>query len=661
LTRDGSSPSRTYMTTLSLDFETRSTVDLRRAGIYVYAQHPDTDINCVAYAVDDQEPELWVPGQPQPDALLYLPTRPDTEMRAWNAQFERVIWAEIMVRRYGFPEVPLPLWYDTAADAAAMALPRSLEDCAAVLGVSQQKDVSAWRLMVRLSRPRQLVNGKPVWWNDPARNAVLYNYCKQDVRTERAIAKATRRLDLNERAIYLLDQKINEAGVYIDVPLARAMKRISELGLERANQEIAVATEGAVTAVTKTGDLRAWLGDNGVEVESVRKSVVRDLLEGEHPTPVRRALEARADAGRASVAKIDAILRARCVDGRVRGMLLYHGANTGRWAGRLAQPQNFPRPIVKDPEQWIDAILRGDYDYIDAFDPPLAVVASLLRGTFRASPDHVLRVADFSGIEARVLNWLAGQQDMVELFASGGKVYERMAARIYGVPEAEIVKGDPRRQIGKNTELGCGYQMGAEKFRATVLEQEGVDIGEQLSVDAVTAYRAIHPMVVRLWYALENAALDAVDMPGKVVEERGCKFVVRGAYLWLVLPSGRPLAYAHPKIKTVLTPWNEQKEQVTAEGVDSLTKRWRRRHYYGGLWTENVVQALARDLLAGAMRRIDADGHRVVLTVHDEVVADDPAGFSSLQSFLNLMTVVPEWARGCPINAEGWEGERYRK
>lgn len=645
------------MATISLDFETRSTVDLRRSGVYVYGQHADTDINCLAWAVDDEEPELWVPNGPGCPRLFGLAQdAAKHEFRAWNAQFERVMWQEIMVKRYGFPAIPLERWFDTAADAAAMALPRSLENCALVLKVAEQKDASAWRLMIRLARPRQLVEGKPVWWNDPARNQILYDYCKQDVRTERAIAKATRRLGAAERAVYLLDQKINEAGVFIDVPLARAMAKISEIGLDRANIEIQSATNGAVSSVTNTGELQRWLG-----VESVRKSVVREMLEGENPTDVRRALEARADAGRSSVAKIKAIMHARCKDGRVRGMLLYHGASTGRWAGRLAQPQNFPRPIVADPEAWIPDLMAGDYDKIDCFEAPIAVVASNLRGLFRAAPGHVLRVADFSGIEARVLNWIAGQNDVLQIFATGGKVYERMGAAVYGVPAEEITKGDQRRQVGKMVELACGYGMGPDKFEEQVKEQEGLVLPEGLAAKAVAAYRDTHPKVVQLWYRLEGAALNAVENPGQVFEHRGCRFVVRGAYLWLVLPSGRPLAYAAPKIEAKLTPWNEEKATVTAEGVDSLTKRWRRRGYYGGLWAENVVQALARDLLAEAMVRVDAAGHKVILTVHDECVVEDPTTFSSFADYMKLMKVVPTWAKGCPIDAEGYESARYRK
>jgi DNA polymerase len=653
-------------TTLSLDFETRGTVDLKRCGVYPYVEDPHFDVWCLAWAVDDMEPEIWRPGEPVPVDLLLALADPATELRAWNAAFERAVW-RVLVSRYGFPAVPLERWHCTAADAAAMALPRNLDQCAAALRLVMQKDEEGHRLMLRLAKPRQMVEGLPVWWSparEPERFRRLYDYCKQDVRVERAIYRATRRLDPVERRRYLLDQVINDRGVRLDIDLAHGLRWLSERGLEEANVEISDATSGAVERVTDHAALRRWVNAQGIETDSVRKSVVRDLLEGEHPDPVRRALEARADAGRSSVAKVEAALRAKCSDGLLRGLLLYYGANTGRWAGRLLQPQNFPRPLMKRPERYLDAVLRRDYDAIATIDPPLLVAASLLRGMLCARPGHRMIVGDFAGIEARMLNWLAEQDDMVRLFAEGGKVYERMAARIYGVSEAEIVaegKDSWRRQMGKNTELGCGYGLGAKTFRTQVYEQTGTLIEETLAQDAVGAYRDLHPRVTEMWRLLEGAALNAVTRPGAVYEAARCRFIVRSGYLWLVLPSGRPLAYARPKVEERETPWGEMRDAVTAEQVNSETRKWERRSYYGGLWTENVIQALARDVMATAMENVERAGYPVVLTVHDEIVTDTPQDHGSLGDFTALMERVPEWARGCPINVETWEGPRYRK
>lgn len=651
------------MTVVSLDFETRSVVDLKRAGVYVYAEHPQTDVQCLAWAIDDDEPELWWPGDPLPLKLKLAIDR-EYEMRAWNAQFERLIWRSIMVPRYKFPKIPMERWFCTMADAGAMALPRSLESCAAVLRVAQQKDMAAWRLGLRLARPRFVKDGVVTWWTrekDPERFVVLGKYCQQDVRTERAIAKVTRRLDANERRVYLLDQQINDRGLNVDLDLVHALRRITETGLERANEEIRRATNGEVVSVTDLNKMKAWLTAQGYTVPSLDKTALRELLAGEHPDPVRDVLEARAEAGRSSTAKIDALLRCLCSDGRVRGTMLYHGANTGRWAGRLLQTHNFPRPQMPRPETFIPDVLKQRYDAIDLFYPPLMVVAALLRGMLVASAGHRLLVGDFAGIEARVLNWLAGQHDIIEAFRRKEKIYERMAAAIFGVPAAEISKEDPRRQIGKNTELGCGYGLGWKTYQRTVWEQEGVALPDVLCQKAVEVYRSTHPAVVEFWRDLESAALNAVEQPGSMHAVAGNKFVVRGGYLWLVLRSGRPLAYARPRIEDKPTPWGELKPCVTAENVNSQTRQWQRRPYYGGLWAENIVQAVSRDLMAGAMLRATKRLYPIVLTVHDEIVADVPVGHGSLDEFLNLMAHVPLWADGCPIDVEGWEGERYRK
>lgn len=648
-------------TTVSCDFETRSVIDLKRHGLHVYAAHPQTDVWCLAYAVDDAEPDIWIKGQPLPPALYALIMDGSVQFRAWNAQFERVIWRSIMGARYGWPILPLDRWHCTMADASAMALPRALEHCAEVLGISEQKDMAAWRLVLRMSRPRRMVNGQPMWWEDADRLNVLYSYCKQDVRTERGIMRATRRLEPSERRIYLLDQTINERGVFLDEPLLRGMRRTVEIGLDRANEAIREASQGAVKGVTDTAGMREFL-----DVDSVKKSAIRELLEGEQPTAQRIVIEARAEAGRSSVAKIDSALGLRGADGRVRGLLQYYGANTGRWAGRLLQPQNFPRPDIVEPASFLDDLYAGtpeSYDRIDLFYAPIRVVASNLRAMIRAEPKHILRVADFAGIEARVLAWCAGQRDLVEAFRSGAKIYEEMAGLIYGVDPKTISKDDPRRQIGKNTVLGCGYGLGPETFRRTVKEQEGVDLEEGVPGRAVDAYRHRYPAIPTLWRQLESAALWAVEEPGRraMVEPCGVKFVKLGAYLYMVLPSGRVLTYARPRIEDVLMPWNEQKPAVVAECVNNKTRRWEARNYYGGLWTENLVQAVSRDLLAQAALRVEAKGYTIVLSVHDELVSEDAVGHGSLDEFITLMATVPGWAGDCPVGATGYEAERYRK
>ena len=647
---------------LSLDFETRSVVDLRTAGVYVYAEHPDTDIWCLAWAVDDEDVEVWLPGQMIPAQMLWA-IHEGAEMRAWNAQFERTIWRHILAPRYGFPEVPLPQWRCTAAEAAAMALPRGLADAATVTGVPAQKDMEGHRLMMRMCRPRSKKGQKLVWWNLPDRVQRLAEYCKDDVRVEREMYKVLRRLTPKELEVYLLDQRMNDTGVLVDLPLVKAAKRITKTGVDQANTVLKEVTGGAVSAVTKVQDMKLWLHHTqGIKTDSIAKNVVTDLLGDDTlPPEARRVLQIRQEVGKSSVSKLNAMQRCVGSDGRARGMLLYHGATTGRWTGRLIQVHNFPRGNVPDVEQFIPDILAGDYDVIDAMYPPLVVISSLLRGMLRASPGHKFMVGDFVQIEARVLAWLAGQSDMLAVFAGGGLVYHAAAANVYGKKVSDIVKGSSEYQLGKALVLGCGYQMGAETFQDNCIDMWGFDPGETLAQDAVAAYRDKNDKIVELWWKLQAAVMGAVAVPGKVFEVRGCKITRRGGYLWIVLPSGRPLAYPSPTISPRRTPWGEMRDSVTAWHVSSYTRKWQKRALYGGLLTENIVQALSRDLMMEALLRVEQHGYTPLFSVHDEVVSEIGDGFGSIHEFLNLMITVPSWAEGLPVAVDTWTGERYRK
>ena len=651
---------------LSLDFETRSVVDLRTAGVYVYAAHPDTDVWCMAWAIDDGNVEVWLPGQMIPAEFLWA-INDGAEMRAWNAQFERTIWRNICVPRYGFPEAPLRRWRCTAAEAAAMALPRALADAATVTGVPVQKDMEGHRLMMRMARPRSKKGAKKlVWWNQPERVQRLAEYCMDDVRVEREMYKVLRRLTPKELEVYMLDQRMNDTGVMVDIPLVKAAKRITKEGVARANEVLKEVTGGAVAAVTKVADMKLWLGHTqGVVTDSIAKNIVTELLGDDTlPPEARRVLRIRQEVGKSSVAKLNSM--ERCVDvhgQRARGMLLYHGATTGRWTGRLIQVHNFPRGNVPHVEQYIPDILAGDYDLIDAMYPPLLVVSSLLRGMLRASPGHTFMVGDFVQIEARVLAWLAGQDDMLAVFASGGLVYHEAAANAYGLKVSDIVKGDPKYQLGKALVLGCGYQMGAETFRKNCIDMWGFDPGEELAEEAVAAYRAQNYKIVELWHMLQAAVMSAVAVPGRVYHVNGCKITKRGGYLWIVLPSGRPLAYPSPTISPRKTPWGEYRDAVTAWATNSYTRKWEKRALYGGLLTENIVQALSRDIMTDALLRVEQHGYTPLFSVHDEVVSET-TDKDSLEEFTQLMSQVPKWAEkagGLPISVDTWAGYRYRK
>lgn len=661
------------MKSLSLDFETKSVVDLRRTGVYPYAAHPLTDILCMAWALSDDEIPAWVPGMSPPEEIV-AHVEDGGEIRAWNAQFERIIWWMILTPRYGFPRPSREQFVDTAAEAAAMALPRGLEDAARVLNLPVEKDMEGRRLMLQMTKPRKPRKGEPkdalLWWDaDAEKLERLIAYCQQDVRVEREVAKRLRPLGDFERKVYLLDQVMNDRGVPLDRDLIQASQLITTIGLAEANAEIDQLTAGAVTSVTKAADLTRWLQSEGAEVENVRKDTIRDLLADggdELDDTVRRVAEIRSESAKSSTAKLVSMLKVISRDDRARGLLLYHGASTGRWAGKLIQPQNFPRGEVKKAERFIPRVLACDYGGIAAEEPPLMVVSSLLRAMIRASEGHQLMAGDFGQIEARVVAWIAGQEDLVQLFASGGKIYETMAAEIYGVPVDEIPNPSEKRQIGKNTVLGCGFGMGEDTFVAQVKKQTGIDLPPEVGHAAVQAFRTRFSKIRKFWSSIDRAAIQAVQHPGKAYAVgRGgrTRFVVRGQFLWCVLPSGRPLAYALPRVVDRTLPWDRSQTRpaVTFMSVNGYTRKWSRTVGYGGLWTENVVQAMARDLIAAAMARLESAGYRPILTVHDEVVAEPELGHGSLDEFLELMTRRPRWAEGLPVAAEGWTGPRYRK
>jgi len=673
---------------LSIDFETRSEVDLTKCGVYPYAQSASTDIWCMAWAFEGEEPELWTPhveenyGCSDPNCeghgdaglreRIVEHILSGGEIRAWNAQFERVIWNEIMVKRYGAPPVKLEQWVDTAAEAAALSLPRALEDAARVVNSAHKKDTKGHNLMRRMSRPRSYAeDGTPVWWDEPEKLQQLYEYCKQDVRTEMAIAAKLRRLTPHEQRIYWLDQRINDRGIQLDVPLVRAARRIVDIGVERAEDELARITAGNVASVTNHADLRNWLRLRGVDTPSVDKAHVAELLsDPDLDADVRRALNIKANAGRSSVAKLVSMLDVVSRGDRLRGLLLYHGAGTGRWSGKLVQPQNFPRGEVKDVERFIPLVMAGDYDGIEAMgEHPIVVVSSLLRAMLTAAPGSDLIAGDFSAVEARMLNWLAGQEDVLDAFRAydaGDKSkdpYKIMAVRMgRALRTIDVMPYD--RQAGKAAELGCGYGMGWKKFIKAAWQVYQVRVNEAEAMNAVDTYRATHPKVQQFWWDANNAVIRAVARPGPPVRFGGRMnliAVVRGGFLFIILPSGRPIAYPVPRIVEAPTPWGELRPSVEVSGVNSYTRKWERQRLYGGLIVENIVQGASRDLLAAAMERAEAAGYRVVLSVHDENVSEVPKGFGSEEEFKALLEATPEWASGCPIAAETWRGERYRK
>jgi len=652
---------------LHLDVESRSTVDLKKTGGYVYFEHPTTDLWCVCFALDDEPVRTWLPGQPCPDDVS-AHILSGGEVYGHNSAFERLAFYYILGPRYGWPEPTVDQWRCTMVMAYAMALPGALEDAAPAAGIDQRKDAAGHRLMLQMARPRKVTPDGPIWWDDESKLERLIAYCRTDVEVERELAKRLRPLKPSELDLWHLDQRINDRGVYVDVPLCNAAKKIVATTADRLDAEMRAVTGGAVGACSNVGQLIAWVRTFGVETESIAKDVLEELLATDLPTPVRQALTLRREAAKASVAKIEALLRGMSADGRARGLLQFHAAGTGRWAGRRFQPQNLPRSKVKNQALAVGLLMSGDPDLIeDLYGQPLSVVSDCLRGMVAAPPGKKVIACDYNAIEARVLAWLAGQDDLVRLFATGGKVYETMGAKVYGVPVSEIGKEDPRRQLGKTLVLGAGFGMGWQKFQATCIKMIGLRLDDETAQRSIEVYREANGRIKAFWYDLEKAAIEAVENPGMTTAVRDIRFKVAGSFLFMRLPSGRFLAYAYPEIQPKTMPWKDDrgepvvKDSLSYMGVNSYTRKWERSFTYGGSLAENATQAVARDILADAMPRLEAAGYPIILTVHDEIVCEAASDFGSVEEMVSIMTTLPAWADGCPITAEGWEGVRYRK
>jgi len=646
---------------ISIDFETRSCSDLRAVGVYRYTEDPTTDVWCMAYRLPfDDEVREWRPGISGWDVELLSLIAQGVPMRAWNAGFERRIWDRIMVPRYRFPAIPREQWYCTAADARAMALPNKLGDAAKVLGVLDQKDGSGQRLMLQMCRPRLIADSGPVWWHQREKVSALVEYCKQDVRTESACAQVIPELPPLSREVYLLDQTINDRGILLDRELAQAAQKMAEQATDLADAAMRQATNNAVSAVTSAAQLTAWLRESGLETPGVDKLNVSRMLELPDLLPEQEtALRLREEFGRSSVAKVNTMLECVCEDGRLRGLMMFHGASTGRWSGQLVQPQNFPRGAVNKPERFIPDVLAGDIDGIDVHYPVLEVLSSMLRPMMMAAPGHLLVAADYAAIEARVLAWLAGEDALLQTFADGGDVYREMGSRIYAKPADRITKGE--RQLAKMAVLGLGYGMGHVKFRDSCGAQN-VDIDAEEAKRVVDVYRGSNTAITRLWKQMEQACVAAMESPGAVYRVGDkVRFQFRDRFLRMELPSGRALAYAKPALVDRATPWGSTQPAVRVWGVNSVTRQWAPRDLYSGLLVENAVQAIAADLLWHAMLTTEKAGMPVVLSVHDEIVCEVPEEQASVPALEDAMCDAPLWASGLPLAAEGWKGQRYRK
>ena len=674
-----------------IDFETRSGVSLRSCGVWRYSEDPSTQALCLAFRLPHWAPKrtgIWHPEFPHldidhcdmDDVMELLDWIVQGELvEAHNAWFERCVWGNIMVPRFGFSPIAHKQWRCSAARVATLSLPRALDDAINALGLTTKKDMDGSKVMKKMTKPRKPRKAEREAWAAFYGSKVpherlyhetadmmrqLWAYCRQDVLAEEALSNAIFPLSPEEEQVYLLDQKVNERGFQLDRVAVDAALNIIRREQVRFNKELVVLTKGRVQKATQRAQMLDWLRDEGLMLLDTQKATLDEHLinnKGLAETP-RRGLELMRALGRSSTAKYQAMRDwASMRDDRVRGGLLYHGASTGRWSGSGVQPHNFPKGTlkIKDVDAlWKTLKRRRRAEIVKAYGDPMTVLSDALRSAITAGPGKVLYVADYAAIEARVLLWLANDQRALDVFRKGEDIYCDMASAIYGRP---ITKANPdERQLGKVAILGLGYQMGAAKFVDTAASY-GITLDDDTAQDVVTTYRDKFVLVKKMWWAQEEAAVQAVATK-KAVPCGKVTWFVRGRFLFCQLPSGRRLGYCDPQVKMVKTPWGSEKLQLSYMAINSLTRKWVRQHTYGGMLVENITQAVARDLMANAMMSCEASGvYRPVLSVHDEMIAEADAGTGDVHEFEQLMSSCPPWATGCPVAAEGWSGFRYRK
>ena len=754
---------------ITIDFESRSVIDLLKVGQYRYASDVSTQALCLAWQFEEEpidgpvhlwhRDHPWIEKSPRPDELIER-IRDGEPVEAHNAGFEFHMWNEALRRE--FPEfdveIKLEQLFCSAAKASCFSLPRSLDGAVEAVNLPYKKIADGKRLIQKLSKPMARSKKHPElrFCEEEIEHRKNWVYCQGDVRAERGLSEYCPEMMPREREYWMMDFRMNQRGVALDINAAKRGLEVANGEAERLNAEIYELTGGKVEGFSKRKQLLPWLND--------QLRTIADFVPDDHPLVkplentkadtfsfrifglptkadetakknnkakmdakwaelgddgaiVHRVMEIAMEGNRSSTAKYKRMLMCVTPDERVHDIMLFNGADrTGRWAGKGIQPHNFVRGYSKDMCTVWEDILERDRDFVELIhDQPMVALAKACRGALIASPGKELYAADFNAIEARKLAWLSGCSRLLKLFQENGDPYIDMAQAIYKRPLNK--KDNPNeRQLGKKAILGLGYAMGWEKFQASVWNDEGIWLEDDFCRSIVNIYRKeMYPEIPALWKASNDAAILAVTQGGEHYcggDELGIgavSYFMDRDFLHCRLPSGRLLAYLYPEVHTrvnyrfaalnarggrTLVTFPAKKrvnqfrvrrhaEQLAAKqnkvllpeppdsfvtphlsfmGRDTYTKLWKRCGTHGGTLVENYDQASSRDLLAESMLRVDQmEIFDLLLSIHDEVVAEAPKGACTLREFEATMAEVPRWAPGMPISAEGWIGERLRK
>lgn len=644
------------VTYLLIDIETFSEVDLEKSGVYPYAESKSFRLLLFSYSRDGGPVQTLdiASGQVIPPEIVSMLSNPDILKVAHNSIFERTCLSCYLGLKLS-PEQ----WLDTMVLAASLGLPSSLDDVGKALRLPQQKLGTGHHLLRYFSRPckatkanggrtRNLPSDNPVKWSQ----FVAYN--QRDVEVAVAVFQRLQKYaqPVSEHHIYWLDQRINDRGVQVDMALVN-----HAVAFEQCYRQETLETARKLTGLENPNSavqLKKWLSDQGIHTDSLKKTDVAHILETSGSGEASSALKLRQTLSKSSVSKYVAMKYSVCADGRIRGLFQFYGANrTGRWAGRLVQVQNLPQNHMPDLDEARNLVLAGDYGAVsERYPSVMGMLSELIRTAFIPRDGCLFYVADFAAIEARVLAWLAGEKWRQNAFAAGTDIYCASASQMFGVPVVKNGINGELRKKGKIAELALGYGGNVQALKNMGALEMGLK-EEELS-PLVTTWRASNPCITRLWSEIEGAAKECL-VSGKETETHGLRIRYQNGVLFILLPSGRNLAYPKP---------NFARNSFGAEVITFMGTKgkgsWSILETYGPKLTENVVQAISRDILAEAMLRLDAEGFEIVMHIHDEVVIEAPPT-TSLEKICSIMAVTPDWAEGLLLRADGYTCKYYKK
>lgn len=643
------------MRTLAIDIETYSDVSLPDCGVHKYVSSEQFEILLFAYSADDEDTRIidMASGEELPDEVMDALKDDSVIKTAYNAVFER-----ICISKYFGLSLKPEAWRCTLVQASMLSLPLSLEGVGEALHLDKKK-MGEGKELIRYfcmpckatktngGRTRNLPGDAHDKWE------LFKTYCIRDVDVEKQIRKKLEKYPIpdREQELYCMDQRINDRGIMVDTGLVEKAIACDLLYKEAATKK-AYELSGLENP-NSVSQLKGWLEEKGIEADSLAKKTVEELVD-KTDGDVKKMLKLRLAMSKTSVKKYEAMERSVCPDGRVHGLLQFYGANrTGRWAGRLVQIHNLPQNHMEDLELARSIVKEGRFDLIELFyDSTPEVLSELIRTAFVARPGCRFIVSDFSAIEARVMGYLAGEDWVMEEFCGAGKIYEQTAAKMFHIPIEEITKGSPYRARGKVASLACQYG-GAE---GALISMGALNFVEEEELPGlVQSWRNANPHIVNYWYAVD-AAVKAAVKERKMTKVGKVTVFYQSGMLKITLPSGRILSYVRPK----MTLNRFGSESVCYEGVGT-NRKWGRIESYGAKFCENIVQAMARDILAEAMLRLEKRGFAIVCHIHDEVVLEVPKGVSSVEEVNEIMAVCPQWCEGLPLKAAGFESAFYKK